>query len=106
METPCRVSPDGVRPESITLPESVLPLCERTAQVTDTIVRAAQAHSRALVHEAVGLDPTILDKAAGVRAMDACLLAHEDLVGRYEYPTRQSACPPATGGLGWEGGRV
>ena len=83
VETPCRVSSDGVRPESITLPESVLPLCERTARVTDTIVRASQAHSRALVYEAVELDPTVVDKAAGMRAMDACLLAHEDLVGEW-----------------------
>ena len=83
VETPCRVSSEGVRPETITLPESVLPLCIQTAQVTDTIVRAARERSRALVREAVEMDPTVLDKAAGTRAMEACLVAHEDLVGEY-----------------------
>ena len=83
VETPCRVSAEGVQPKSVTLPESVVPLCERTAQVTDTLVRAAREHSRALVHEAIELDPTVLDKAAGVRAVDACLVAQKDLVGEY-----------------------
>ncbi len=83
VETPCHVSREGVRPQTVTLPQSVLPLCQRTAQVTDAIVRAARARSRVLVHEAVHLDPTILDKTSGVRAIDACLNAHADILPAY-----------------------
>ena len=83
VETPCHVASGRVQPQKVTLPESVLPLCERTAQVTDTIVRAAQERRRSLVHEAVRLDPTILDKPAGIRAIDACLAAHADMLPAY-----------------------
>jgi alpha-galactosidase len=83
VETPCQVSAEGVKPQTVTLPPSVLPLCERTAQVTDTIVRAARTRNRALVHEAVLLDPTILDKTAGIQAIDACLNAHADMLPAY-----------------------
>jgi alpha-galactosidase/6-phospho-beta-glucosidase family protein len=62
------------------LPETVLPYCERAAAVTDAIVRAAEKRSRRLLHYAVVLDPSILDKAAGIRAIDACLEAHGDLL--------------------------
>ena len=82
-ETPCDVSAGRVEPHRITLPETVLPLCLRTAQVTDTIVRAAKARSISLVHQAVQLDPTVLNKAAGIRAIDACLAAHADLLPAY-----------------------
>jgi hypothetical protein len=62
----------------------ILPHGERTARVTDTIVRAGLARRRRLVHEAIELDPTALDKAAGLRATDACLEAHEDVLGRFQ----------------------
>ncbi|MGI4791229.1 MAG: hypothetical protein ACRYFS_20570 [Janthinobacterium lividum] len=83
VETPCQVSRGRVEPQELTLPESVLSLTRRTAQVTDTIVRAARARSRTRVHKAVQLDPTILDKPAGVRAIDACLAAHADMLPVY-----------------------
>jgi alpha-galactosidase/6-phospho-beta-glucosidase family protein len=83
VETPCEVTRDGLQPAQITLPLAVLPLTLRTAQVSDTIVRAALAHSRELVYQAVELDPTIEDKAAGRQAIDACLDAHADLLPQY-----------------------
>lgn len=83
VETPCIVTSEGVKPQHIELPEAVLPLCQRTAQVTDTIVQAALQQSRALVHRAVELDPTVLDTAAGIRAIDACLIAHADMIPCY-----------------------
>ena len=83
VETPCRVSSGNVEPQTVRLPESVLTPCERTAGVTDVIVRAARERCRSLAHEAVHLDPTILDKFAGVRAIDACLTAHADLLPVY-----------------------
>jgi alpha-galactosidase/6-phospho-beta-glucosidase family protein len=83
VETPCHVSSGTIEPQTITLPNSVLSLCERTAHVTDVIVRAARERSRSLLHEAVRLDPTVLDKSAGIQAIDACLTAHSDMLPMY-----------------------
>ena len=84
VETPCVVTQDGLHPQQITLPETVLPLTQRTARVSDTIVRAALERKRSLVHLAVELDPTIEDKGAGLRAIDACLEAHADVLPQYD----------------------
>lgn len=70
-------------PQTVVLPEAVVPLCQRTALVTDIIVQAALQRSRAFVHRAVELDPTVLDTAAGIRAIDACLDVHADLIPCY-----------------------
>lgn len=83
VETPAVVDGDGPHPQSVTLPESILPLCRRTAEVTDTMVRAALRRSRSLVRKVVELDPTITDKAAGLAAADAVLAAHADVIGQY-----------------------
>ena len=84
VETPCTVTKYGIIPQTVTLPETVLPYCQRTALVTDTIVQAALQQSRALVHYAIEVDPTILDKEAGLRAIDACLAIHEDVLPHYQ----------------------
>lgn len=83
VEAPCTVTADGPSVPSAALPDDVLSYCERTAQVTDTIVAAARERSLALLAEAVELDPTILDKAAGRRALRACLEAHADIVPEF-----------------------
>lgn len=83
VETPCIVTSEGVMPQTVVLPEAVVPLCQRTALVTDIIVQAALQRSRAFVHRAVELDPTVLDTAAGIRAIDACLDVHADLIPCY-----------------------
>jgi alpha-galactosidase len=83
VETPCTIAHNHLEPFQITLPESVLPLTQRTAKVSDTIVQAALEQRRDLVYEAVELDPTIGDKAAGLQAIDACLEAHADVLPRY-----------------------
>lgn len=80
VETPAEAAPSGPVPQTVELPASVQPYCERTAHVTDAIVRAATSRSRKLLREAVELDPTILDKRAGMQAVNACLAAHADLV--------------------------
>jgi alpha-galactosidase/6-phospho-beta-glucosidase family protein len=81
VETPATASgPEGPVPRTLPLPETVVPDCEHAARVTDAIVRAAEKHSRRLLHHAVELDPTIVDKAAGFCAIDACLEAHGDLL--------------------------
>jgi len=84
VETPCLVTGDGPVPERIELPAAVLPYARRTARVTDTIVRAARGRKRSLVHEAVELDPTILDTKAGLAAIDACMKAHAALLPPYD----------------------
>ena len=35
------------------------------------------------VHQAVELDPTVLDKPAGIRAIDECLAVHADVLPAY-----------------------
>lgn len=84
VETPATVSAGEPHPVSVTLPPEVLPLCERTALVSDTIVRAALGRDRRLVHQAVAYDLTVLDTAAGIAAIDACLEAHADVLPVYQ----------------------
>lgn len=83
VETPAVGTRAGPIPEKVALPEAVAPLCRQAAEVTDRIVRAARRRSRKLVREAVEMDPTILDKGAGVAAMEACLEAHGDVLPEY-----------------------
>ena len=83
VETPCAADANGPQPETVTLPDAVQPFVARTAAVTDAIVRAARERRRDLLAEAVALDPTILDKAAGREALTACLAAHSDLLPVY-----------------------
>jgi alpha-galactosidase/6-phospho-beta-glucosidase family protein len=78
------VSSDGIRPETVQLPDSVLDITRRTALISDTIVRGAVNHDRTLIHRAIELDPTVIDKAAGIHAIDACISAHKDLLGAWE----------------------
>ncbi|MBZ0293657.1 MAG: hypothetical protein K8L99_13905 [Anaerolineae bacterium] len=83
VDTPLTITDGKILPQQITLPSSILPLCERTVLLTDTIVKAGMKQSRALVHEAVMIDPTISDKAAGLRAIDASLEANADILGAF-----------------------
>jgi len=80
VETPAEGTSGGPVPVAVELPASVAPYCERAARVTDAIVRAASERSRKLLREAVELDPTILDKRAGMQGVNACLEAHADLL--------------------------
>jgi alpha-galactosidase len=81
VETAATVDRTGVRAaDEFTLPDSILPLLQRTAQLNDTIVRAARWSSQDLLAEAVEIDPTILDKTAGQRALNECLKAHADIL--------------------------
>jgi alpha-galactosidase len=83
VETPATVDSTGVHPAMFHLPGSLLPLLRRTALLNETIVRAARWSSQDLLDEAVELDPTILDKTAGRRALDECLKAHADILPVY-----------------------
>lgn len=83
VETPVSARGGKAIPETISLPAAVVPLCERTVAVTQAIVQASQQNSRHLVHQAVERDPTVLDKAKGIEAINRCLDAHADLIGVY-----------------------
>ena len=83
VETPAHVDSEGVHPATFHLPESLLPLLRRTAQLNDTIVRAARWCSQELLDEAVQLDPTIIDKSAGRAALDQCIKSHADILPVY-----------------------
>ena len=83
VETPATVDARGVHPATFQVPQSLLGLMQRAAELNDTIVRAARWSSQELLDEAVELDPTILDKTAGRRALEECLKAHADLLPAY-----------------------
>jgi alpha-galactosidase len=83
VETPATVDAKGVHPATFKIPESLLGMLRRTAELNDTIVRAARWSSQELLDEAVELDPTILDKTTGRRALEECLKAHADLLRAY-----------------------
>ena len=80
VETPVHITAKGPQPRTLPLPEPVAGYSRSAAEVTDTIVKAYRQRSLALVHRAVELDPTILDKRAGQIALDECLRAHADIL--------------------------
>jgi alpha-galactosidase/6-phospho-beta-glucosidase family protein len=84
VETPVMVDGQGVTPEPMTLPAPVAAYCRKTAAVTAAIVGAGMARKRELVREAVELDPTIVNKAAGWEAMQECMNADSDILLRWE----------------------
>jgi alpha-galactosidase/6-phospho-beta-glucosidase family protein len=64
----------GRRPEG-----AELALVDVDRQVLDLMAGVG----RRMVHEAVELDPTIVDKSAGIRSIEACLAAHADVLPVY-----------------------
>lgn len=80
VETPAVVTPAGPIPRPMRLPEPVARVSRPVAELNSLIVQAGLSGRRELIREAIDIDPTILDKAAGRAALDACLDAHADLV--------------------------
>lgn len=80
VETPAVGTRLGPMPEKVELPQPILPYCHSAAQLTQTIVQAAGQRRRDLLHQAIDLDPTIIDKSAALTALDACLEAHRDIL--------------------------
>ncbi len=83
VETPAAASAEGLVIETVQIPETVQPYLQDAARQTDRIVRAARTRDRALVHECIEEDPTVLNKPAGHDAIDACMQAHRDVIGEF-----------------------
>ena len=83
VETPAVGTRNGPVPESITLPDVVLPYAMTAGTLADMVVRAALEKKLSLVYKAVELDPTVLDKAKGKIAIDQCMKVHADLLPEY-----------------------
>ncbi len=80
VETPVRMTAQWPQPRILPLPDPVLGYSRSAAEVTDTMVRAYRERSLSLVERTVDLDPTILDKRAGMAALNECLRAHADVL--------------------------
>lgn len=83
VETAAEADASGIRPVPTVLPPGPLEFCQRTAAVHSALVRACLSRSRSALAAAVALDPTIRDPELALRAVDACLAAHADLVSAY-----------------------
>jgi len=76
VETPAHADASGIHPVNLPLPEAVLPITRRAADVSHAIVRAALDRDRTALWQAVEMDPTIRDKASARRAVEVCLIRH------------------------------
>lgn len=77
-------SADGkVKPTRTLMPEPIADICRTTAALHSLITRSAMNHDRSGIWRAVEMDPTITDKALGRVALEACMQAHEDLIGQW-----------------------
>jgi alpha-galactosidase len=83
VETPVTVSTAGPQPQQFALPGTLAPMVRQACRVTNLIVQAARSRSKEMVHKAVESDPTVLDSAKGLAAIDACMEAHADVLPRY-----------------------
>ncbi len=81
VETPAEVGPGGPIPMRLALPNSVVKYCRPAAELNRVLTSAAMRSDRKTLRQAVEMDPTILDKTRGWRAMEQCLAAHADLIG-------------------------
>ena len=80
VETPTVVDSQGAHPRRLRLPEPVVRLNRPQAEINDLIVQGALTSQMARLDEALELDPTVLDKAAGQQALRACIAAHPDVM--------------------------
>jgi len=84
VETECRVSGTGPCPVTVTLPEPVRTECLKVAEVTDAIVRAGRTRQWEDMETVIELDPTVVDKANGLKAAREIVQAHADMIGDFE----------------------
>lgn len=84
VETGVECRSGEIIPRRSPLSGSVLPMCRRTARVSQMIVRAARERSRTLLQGVCAEDPTIRDPQKAFQAVEACLQVHADLIPSYD----------------------
>jgi len=75
VEVPATVSRGEIIPERLSLPPEVLPHNQLAVDLTETIVSFALNGDPTLLEKCLQMDPTIVDKDRGRRALHACLAA-------------------------------
>jgi len=83
VQTACDITGSTLQPQSVTLPETVLPYCENVAAVTAAIVRAGRTREKRAILDVIDLDPTIVDKTRGRLVANDILEAHADVIGTF-----------------------
>lgn len=83
VETPATVSNGMITPDTLPMPVPVAKLTADTAELSQRIVQAAINKDRGMLRDCINRDPTVIDKDTGWAAMQECLAAHEDLIGRW-----------------------
>lgn len=78
VETPAVISPEGAVPERVVLPPAPLRWCQRAATLAMGMTDAFEAGTRPALREVVEMDPTLPDKQAAWRAVEAVLQADAD----------------------------
>jgi len=73
VETPVRVDSEGIWPETLDLPSSVVAHNQRAIEITEAIVDYVLEGSGDSLSRALELDPTIVDKTRGLKALEQCL---------------------------------
>ena len=84
VETEASIRNRALTPDSVTLPESVLPYSLLAIEINRLIAETFHTKSLSKLVEVIDLDPTIVDKARGREAANECLAAHADVIGTYD----------------------
>ncbi len=84
VEVPAEVRAGGICGVRIgPLPEGIAEICRQVSQVHGLVAEAAATGDRAVLAEAIRLDPAITEKAAAARAMQELLEIHADLLPQF-----------------------
>ncbi|MCU0316143.1 MAG: hypothetical protein MUC92_06085 [Fimbriimonadaceae bacterium] len=84
VETSGVVTSGHLSPDEFHLPKEVLPDAQRTAEIHRLIALGFLTKAKRPLRQAIELDPTVTDKGVALRALDALLSAHADLIGSYD----------------------
>lgn len=83
VETPATVSGGTITPDTLPMPVPVAKLTADTAELSQRTVQAAVKKDRDMLRDCINRDPTVIDKDKGWAAMEECLVANEDLIGKW-----------------------
>lgn len=84
VEVPARIADGHVEGAAVgALPGAVAELCAPVSRVHAVAAQAAMSGDRALVEEAILIDPAVTDKRAALRAMGELIRAHADVLPQF-----------------------